>query len=65
MKHWFNRPPSAPSWASFWSGEQYGRFVEHVKAELGGRGVQFEMGDGVVRVRDGRRRRAGARWETA
>ncbi|MCB9615146.1 MAG: hypothetical protein H6722_22125 [Sandaracinus sp.] len=50
MKHWFNRPPSAPSWASFWSGEQYGRFVEYVKSELGRRGVQFEMGDGVVRV---------------
>ena len=52
MKHWFNREPAPPAWASFWSGAQYTSFLELVKSELTRRGLQFRMGDGVVHVLD-------------
>ena len=52
MKHWFNREPAPPAWASFWDGAQYARFLELVKAEMTRRGLQFRMGDGVVHVLD-------------
>ncbi len=53
MKHWNNQPtddPPAPTWASFFTGTEYRRFLEVVTADLTRRGLPHSIDDGIVRL---------------
>ena len=42
--------PPPPEWTPYFTGDQYRAFIEAVEADLRRRGLEVEMGDGVVRA---------------
>lgn len=52
VTRWFNDggDGDAPEWASFFDGEAYRAFVDAVRADLEGRGIEFRIDDGIVHI---------------